>query len=595
MASGWKYEERSLNGGAGGEAFRIVFNGSGMHPATILAREAIQNSVDAAATAGGEVGVDFILREVSGKERRAFEKAAGLNDIACRAAELDLPAGHAFEDRKRPMRLLYVNDRETTGLSGDPTDGASKLRKLLMEIGGSQKSSEGAHSGGSYGFGKAVYAGSSRISTIFIYSRTTDQGGEPLSVLMGCAYHPGHEFDHQATTGRGFFGSVVSVSGKGERYDPFVGSTADELAASLGMARAPEERGTSILIVDTQIEIADICSGVEEFWWPRLKSGLLDVELKDQHGVISVPKPRSRNDLAPFHSAFDVCTGVSPVIRGKNDKKEFNRLKGLKIGSLGLHVMMEGEASVDEFGDVDGKADSVALIRSTLMVVEYYKRRSIGVPPIAGVFIADDEIDAILRRSEPPAHDCWDRDASRLDMAAGEGEVVRTVLERVWSNLKTFQKNARPVEAPRSKRLSAIERALAGWFGSSAKRLVPPGTLDPAPVSVQPAMRVVAEGGKLCLKGTLTLSLKQTEPADSVRVRISLACNVKEEDSVSSKDPVQLSVDHCARVEAAEGCWTATLTKDAPIVLGISSLPYDPMWTVVFVPEVTPISEGADS
>lgn len=43
----WHYEEEPVNGGAGGEVFRSIFNGSGLDAASRLAREAIQNSVDA--------------------------------------------------------------------------------------------------------------------------------------------------------------------------------------------------------------------------------------------------------------------------------------------------------------------------------------------------------------------------------------------------------------------------------------------------------------------------------------------------------------------------------------------------------------------
>ena len=44
----WIYEPVGPNGGAEGEAYRIVFNGSGFDAAERVAREAIQNSVHAA-------------------------------------------------------------------------------------------------------------------------------------------------------------------------------------------------------------------------------------------------------------------------------------------------------------------------------------------------------------------------------------------------------------------------------------------------------------------------------------------------------------------------------------------------------------------
>ena len=80
----WHYEKAPLNGGAPGDAYKSVFNGSGKNEAANLAREAIQNSVDAAADPGGSVRVDFRFRRVQDGERRAFETATSLTDIALR-------------------------------------------------------------------------------------------------------------------------------------------------------------------------------------------------------------------------------------------------------------------------------------------------------------------------------------------------------------------------------------------------------------------------------------------------------------------------------------------------------------------------------
>ena len=161
-----------------------MFNGADIEAAALLAREAIQNSVDAAAEPGREVEVRFEERMLDGDDRRRFKAAAQLEDIGRRADVLQLPETNMFTSADDPLRVLYVVDRGTTGLSGDPAGSGSKLRKLLMEIGGSRKTEE-AHTGGSFGFGEAVYGGSSRIATIFAYSRTRDERGQPLSVLMG--------------------------------------------------------------------------------------------------------------------------------------------------------------------------------------------------------------------------------------------------------------------------------------------------------------------------------------------------------------------------------------------------------------------------
>ena len=219
----WQYEETPLNGGAPGDAYKSIFNGSGKKPAETLAREAIQNSVDAAIEPNTTVRVDFRFVSLNDADRKAFQKAASLSDMETRSEGLGLTPGNIFEHRDGLLKLLYIDDYETTGLRGDPTLPSSNLRKLLMDLGGSDKAHSTEGSGGSYGFGKAVYSASSRIGTIFAYSETHDDKGLPISLLMGCAYQEGHSHNGVPYTGRGWFGKAETIENKGVRFNAFEG------------------------------------------------------------------------------------------------------------------------------------------------------------------------------------------------------------------------------------------------------------------------------------------------------------------------------------------------------------------------------------
>lgn len=135
----WQYEKTPLNGGAPGDAFKSIFNGSGKSHAETLAREAIQNSVDAATKSGSSVRVDFRFARVDGEARESIEEAAGLSEMRAREPGLGLLRGNALVELERPLELLFVDDYETTGLRGDPTSPSSNLRKLLMDLGGAGK------------------------------------------------------------------------------------------------------------------------------------------------------------------------------------------------------------------------------------------------------------------------------------------------------------------------------------------------------------------------------------------------------------------------------------------------------------------------
>ena len=64
--------------------------------------------------------------------------------------------------------------------------------------------------------------------------------------------------------------------------DPYEDAQADKLAAKLGFElREDGDLGTTILIVDATSDMKSVVTGVEDWWWPRLMAGKLDVEVHD--------------------------------------------------------------------------------------------------------------------------------------------------------------------------------------------------------------------------------------------------------------------------------------------------------------------------
>ena len=332
----WLYEKQPPNGGAPGDAYNSALNGTGFDLAQLVAREAIQNSVDAANPAsGGRVNVEFRIVDLKGAQRREFETAARLADMRERFDQLALDRSCCIARHAGALRLLYVEDRNTTGLSGSPARNDSNFRKLLMNIGLSDKIDDEQESGGSYGLGKSVYSGNSRIRTIFAFSRTTDAFRKPITILMGCAYQRHHEFDNTSYTGRAWLGRRVEVEGEGYRMDPAVGEEAEVWARALGFGRGPDDLGTSILIVDSDLETIDIVRGVEDYWWPRIIDDELEVDVIDENGKRLPPKPIQRAHLKPFIAAWNVAIQRSPPVDGE-DRRSFQPIDGQKLGELGI-------------------------------------------------------------------------------------------------------------------------------------------------------------------------------------------------------------------------------------------------------------------
>jgi hypothetical protein len=93
------------------------------------------------------------------------------------------------------------------------------------------------------------------------------------------------------------------------------------------------------------------------------------------------------------------------------------------------------------------------------MVVEYATVALDHLEPVVGVFIADDDIQSILRLSEPPSHNRWDPDNNRLELH--DRPVVSTVLRRIERQTREFQRFLLPPPPPSTGRLVALENLLA--------------------------------------------------------------------------------------------------------------------------------------
>ena len=300
---GWLFHASDPMGGAAGEAFANTLKSPGMHHEHVLAREAIQNSVDAG-LGSAKVEVRFRANTISGKKKASFVEAASLRDIAVRTEELKLAGLTCLPTLDKPgahLRLLYVEDYNAEGLSGDPHDMGSNFYRLLLSLGDRSKSRSAHGTGGSYGFGKSVYSSSSAIQTIFAYTRFMAADGKERTRIFGCGYFVSHDFKKKSYSGRAWLGAKPKTDEFGRVVvDPLENAAADTLATKLGFElRKAGECGTSILIVDADVNTEAIVRGVEDWWWPRLVENKLDVSIQDTEGKVHFPKPKKNDTLKP--------------------------------------------------------------------------------------------------------------------------------------------------------------------------------------------------------------------------------------------------------------------------------------------------------
>ncbi|SDW74381.1 hypothetical protein SAMN05444276_1029 [Paracoccus sanguinis] len=464
-----------------------------------------------------------------------------------------------------------------------------------MEIGGSRKIADGASTGGSYGFGKAVSAGSSRIATIIAYSRTTDGNGSPLSVLMGCAYHVAHEFHGHETTGRGFLCTTHHIEGRGPRYDPFVNDDADAMAEQLGMERAEDDLGTTIAIIDCEFEAEEIKTGIERSWWPRILKDGFRVEVRDEANVKHVPQPKKNPQIFPaYWEAMEIATNKTLVDPGRTKLVNVGNIKNKALGKLGLVVMKNVTEEQLEDDETMDQRNTIAMVRSTGMVVWHHAKRGNAFPAVAGVFLADEgeEVDAVLRRSEPPEHNLWDEKASGL-LTDEERGIVRSIKDGCWRHLKDFQRKAQPPRPRTSGRASELERLLGKILGPSAKKAPGGSGKEASPVSLRSAVSAREESGKLVAMGTVKLALAKDASPVSVRLSIELPA-LDEQGHMRASIPLRLrgKSDMTAVGDSLVGKFD--VDDKTKLVFDLESEPYDKDWTVTLIPVVEPASLGGE-
>lgn len=535
-------------GGATGEAYTNTLYGTGMEPAAMLARESIQNSVDA--SAGSEkVRVVFRRTTLSGLAKKRFIDTLRLDtEYVRRKKVLEYQQNSCIEginNDSEVLHLLYIEDYQTHGLYGPPHDPKSHFFRLLLSLGDGAKSRGENDTGGSYGYGKSVYSANSRIHTIVAYSvfdPKLDGTGEHAR-LMGCGYFNAHDFDKTAFSGRAWFG--VPKTESRDVVDPLANEKAHEVAEILGFTRrVPSQTGTSILIVDCPVDCDELRSSIEEWWWPRIldESVGLDIVLQEQGVALSPPRPRLRPDLKPIIRCYEMAIGrANPT--GKSDKSgQLNRMDNLDLGSYGYTILGDSDANEDK---IQSKINRIALIRRPRMVVSYFDVGGTLPLPCVGVFVADPKIDKPLKISEPASHDKWDPNSARLNNLPEEKRaVVSAVLHRLKTGLRRFSSDAAPPAPMNDLRLKALEKLL----GSIFKPPLAPGERDGAkhadPIRIQfvDQPHVVPDEDGLSMRGSFRLSLDDDAERDEIEATLHVQCLIMEDEGVSKEDPIVIEI-----------------------------------------------------
>ena len=528
----WVFELDTPMGGARATTYQDTLEGSELSGEQRLAREAIQNSVDATLP-GRKTEILVWDKALLSDEITQIERALQLGSSDSPVARLEKlglvedNSLYAASNGTGEIRVTIIEDRNTFGLGFDEVKKKDRFRELCLYI-GQHETDVDPERGGSYGFGKTVYQKQSDCHTFFVYSvfepKAETSGNHAR--FFGCSLFNGHtSADDRSYSGRAWFG-IPDLQDGYHVCNPIVDEDAHAIAKAVGfLERRPDELGTSIMIFGSDVHMDDFKEAVEDYWWPRLESDQLNVELwKDEHEV-PAPEPLLRPELGPFIRCYHLVEDDIPP-EGKEQARRLNASGGKQRGLLALKGLLAYDRDFQDDPENDTSfRNTVALIRSgPRMVVQYLNTGGRQTGDFAGTFVSHPDSELAFHLSEPPSHDSWNPNSDRLKpVDPGYRELVKSTLDIIKRTARGFQKNLNPVPPPRqvqgSKKLEEILGRVMSARGLGP-RLRPSENGDPFQIRIHDGRNNSESGSTVTAK--IEIALRDDAVVDQLHVDMEL-------------------------------------------------------------------------
>jgi hypothetical protein len=437
------------------------------HDAEAFVREVLQNANDQRLDDGEPVQVTFRFVTLVGDEKETFldalEWESGLRERLDAVTHGDHGRKYddlltRMDDPDTELRLLIVEDRNTTGLTGS-WDEDSNYAALVRDELYSSKQNETA--GGSYGLGKSVLWTFSGASTVVFNSYPVEEfEGETPPRVIARSKFPTHELPDEGTSyqGAGWLCEPKQTKG-GVRPRSIWGEQAEQLARRLNVER-PDTSGTSAMVVDfqdpTRDERPDLDDLAEEFveasvkyFWPAIFRDDLEVTVETPEETYEA-EIEDVPSIRPFLECFKGRFAEDDLLENPGD------VAGLDI-PISIPARSDGTQTPDGTvrlaarlaspADDDTYLNRVALFRGAGMVVKYYdqSRIAFGDRNFHAVLASgeartdfpssesDQEVDRFLRFAEPPEHDEWE---STENLREQYQRGFRTALEDMFGTMR---------------------------------------------------------------------------------------------------------------------------------------------------------------
>ena len=380
------------------------FSGS---PYSSLARETIQNSLDARDSPEQPVHVSFEMIELSPDDMGRAELSAAI-DACRREIDSDDPAKPELiraQDvlARQSIPFLRVSDRNTTGLRG-------KHWRTLVKMQGASFKADLEGAGGSFGIGKYAPFAVSALRTVFYWTCYEDDGRN-FERFQGKCVLMSHQHDGEEVQGTGFYGlrdGCVEMT------------TSIPDCFRLTMQRSRPILGTSVAIagfMEAQDWRRRVASSVIENFFYAIDRRQLEVLIEPGDGDADL----FQIDDTTLGECFATLLDESP------DSEDVQAEGGNSLSqSRAFWEISDADAPAIEKQDQDlghcrlwirvgeGLPSRVGFVRRTGMLVTTQQRNLIRFPgfrDFAALCVFEDPAgNELLRRMENPRHDQFEPD-----------------------------------------------------------------------------------------------------------------------------------------------------------------------------------------
>lgn len=353
-----------------------------------LAREIIQNSLDAKLNADDPVYVKFTLEEFDKNDFPGYEEFKNILQECNKFWPKEQIDTHKFLNNalnclENPViSVLKCSDYNTIGLEGADDDLKGSWFSLVKSRGASSKL---LGEGGSFGIGKGAPFAASSLRAIFYFSKNH----KSFPIFQGIAELVSFKKDNDVKRGSGSYG--IDGYSSIRRY---------ENIPRIFTRKSGESSGVDIYIMgfkkaDNWIDEL-VKSVLRNFWYAIFKKELM-VEVAET----KIDKNSLEKLLIKYFANEKLKDDIEPT---GNPLSYYNTIKsGLKFPKT-LKVLGEVEFY---FYEIPEHMNYVAMLRKPHMVVFSKAYRFPG--NYCGVFICDNEKgNQVLRKMEPPAHNKWE-------------------------------------------------------------------------------------------------------------------------------------------------------------------------------------------